>query len=280
MNERDLPGKQPQPDPPRDESGYRLHRHIARPFDPVLKRLRGEAEPAPVLPPDPETPEGQAQIQAWRKNPPPRYQPVTERSLGVYGEAEGDPYEIFEVPPEFELGAGERFLDAEPKSDLFIGIQTGPSYPVVDLHGLQGAGGAPAFDILMPIGGELPDDLQHTLRELLAIHAERLVDEGRQQRGDSGETEIVDVAKLEAEQRERRERKRARDRERRRQWYHELKQAALRGDEGAIKRWERLKEQNRQAHRRWRRNHPEQVRDENRRYYQRRWARPKRGHLP
>jgi hypothetical protein len=70
MKERDLPGEQPQSDPPRDESGYLLRRHIARPFDPVLKRLQGDEEPAPVPPPDPETPEGQVQIQAWRENPP------------------------------------------------------------------------------------------------------------------------------------------------------------------------------------------------------------------
>src|SRR5688572_1104849 len=108
MTERDLPDEQPQPDPPRDASGSLLHRHIARPFDPALNRLQGDEEPEPVLPPDPGTPDGQAQIEAWREHLSPRYQPVTERSLGVSGAEEGNPYEIFEVPPEYELGAGER----------------------------------------------------------------------------------------------------------------------------------------------------------------------------
>ena len=86
---------------------------------------------------------------------------------------------------------------------------------------------------------------------------------------ESLEIEIVDITKLE----ERREHTRARKRERQRRYYQKLKQAVLSGDEGAIKRWERLKEQNRQAHRRWRTNHPEQVQKENRKYYRLRRSR-------
>ena len=225
MNERDLPSEQLEPDPARDASGYLLHRPIARPFDPVLKRLHGEPEQEAVLPPDPKTPEDQAQIQAGRENPPPRHQPVTDRSLGVVGQEDGDPYEIFEVAPESELGEGERLLDAELKSDLFIGIQSGPSYPIVDLRALGGAGGAPSFDVLMPVGAELPDDLQETVRDWLAIHAERLAAEEHARRGEATETDIVDIATLEAEQQERR---RVQSREAQRRWRKKHAQASHR----------------------------------------------------
>lgn len=82
--------------------------------------------------------------------------------------------------------------------------------------------------------------------------------------GDDLAGEIVDVAKLEEE---RRARYGAGSRERQREWYHELKQGVARGDEAACHRLERLQQQNREAQRRWRKNHPDKVRENNRRYY-------------
>lgn len=77
--------------------------------------------------------------------------------------------------------------------------------------------------------------------------------------------EIIDVGMREREQQES-----AQVADRSRGRYQRVKEAALTGDVNAIQRYERLKEQNRLSHRRWRQRNPEKVQAENRQNYQRR----------
>jgi hypothetical protein len=108
-----------------------------------------------------------------------------------------------------------------------IAIQTGPSFPIVDLRGQRGAEGAPAFDMLIPQDAEpIPEDLRQMVGEWLAIHAEGLADEEREPATAAEEVEIVDVAQLEAEKAARR------------------------------------RASKREAQRRWRKNHPEKHREQ------------------